>query len=63
MEDEIIRMTLDVDQADYEVILQAVAKYQAIHHARFGEKVMAECDGDMRGAILTEICQAWLAKH
>lgn len=58
MEDELIRMTLDVDQYDYESILDAVAKYQREHRVE-GELIIADGEGDLRGRILAELCRDW----
>lgn len=53
------KLTFEVDYLDFAAILDAIAKYQADHHAAFGETILPDGDGDMRGRILAEICRGY----
>lgn len=53
------KLTIEVDEQDRDAILRAVTKYQVVHHRAFGEVILPDGEGDVRGRILGEICRDW----
>lgn len=59
------QLTFTPDDDDARAIHEAIALYQSTRHAsRYEEgatgSLLAPGDSDLRGAILAEICRAWM---
>lgn len=53
-------ITIEVDSDDERAIIEAISYYQAHSHSIHGQTIVAEGTSSLRGAILGEICRAWI---
>jgi hypothetical protein len=48
------RINFEVDDADYEAIMDAIAEYERTSRANFNELILPDGDGDVEGRIIAE---------
>ena len=57
------KLHLSIDDDDARDINAAIAVYQRRSHQAFGEVIVPEGASCQAGAILAEICRAWMETH